>query len=30
MECEFCNNQDNDLDGIYQNDEGNYILRLFG
>ena len=30
MGCEFCNNQDNTIDGIYQNDEGDYILRLFG
>lgn len=30
MGCEFCNDQDNTLDAIYQNDEGDYILRLYG
>ena len=30
MGCEFCNNQDNAIDGIYQNDEGDYILKLYG
>lgn len=29
MECDFCNNQGNDLDGIYQDEEGNYILRVY-
>ncbi len=30
MGCEFCNDQDNTIDGIYQNDEGDYVLRLYG
>ena len=25
MGCEFCNDQDNTIDGIYQNDEGDYL-----
>lgn len=29
MECELCNNEDCCLDGIYQNDEEKYILRLY-
>lgn len=29
MNCEFCNNQDNEFDCIYQNDEGKYILRVY-
>ena len=30
MGCEFCNDQDNTIDGVYQNDEGDHILRLYG
>ena len=26
MGCEFCNNQDNTIDGIYQNDEGGKLI----
>ena len=29
MGCEFCNDQDNTIDGIYQDNEGNYILRVY-
>lgn len=29
MGCELCNNEDCYVDGIYQNNEDKYILRLY-